>query len=75
MSNKEPKRLECVRCGNTNKKTRKIRFPGITFLVCYKCGGKLKEREDWLVWYSKMREDHVFEFLRGKKDEGTTSQP
>jgi hypothetical protein len=46
-----PKKYQCVVCGweGQPKQARKVKFPGMTFLVC-KCGGRLKERQEWLDW-------------------------
>ncbi|QHW35692.1 hypothetical protein GZH47_32895 (plasmid) [Paenibacillus rhizovicinus] len=55
---KEPKRYECLNseCGFISNRTKSIKFPGITFGCCFKCRGKIKEREEWLTWLYEQRE-------------------
>jgi hypothetical protein len=60
MSDKEPKRWECVDCGHINKKTRTkyaiIDGTRRTSHICYKCSGRIKESAEWLAWHERMRE-------------------
>lgn len=52
---KEPKRYECTNCGFISNRTRSVKFPGMTFVVCFKCGGRLIERPEWLTWLREAR--------------------
>jgi hypothetical protein len=52
---KEPKRYECRDCGFISNRTRSIKFPNMIFATCYRCGGRLVEREEWLEWLHQNR--------------------
>jgi len=65
---KEPKRYECTSCGFVSSKFKELKFPGITFAVCFKCRGRLKEREEWISWLHALRDRH---FGETRKNGGT----
>ncbi|SEN21192.1 hypothetical protein SAMN05518847_102424 [Paenibacillus sp. OV219] len=47
---KAPKKYECLACGFKSSRSKTIRFTGIGFAICFKCRGRVKEREEWLDW-------------------------
>jgi NAD-dependent SIR2 family protein deacetylase len=63
---REPKRFECLECGSKSKRHKTIKFEGIGFARCFKCGGRVKEREEWISW---LREEQKEFFRRGGKSE------
>ena len=52
MKAKQPKHWECEQCGFRSNRSRSVKIPyvGIWFAVCFKCGGKVHEIEEWKVW-------------------------
>jgi predicted nucleic-acid-binding Zn-ribbon protein len=52
----EPDRYECKRCNWRGYEGKKIKLPGITFLACPKCGGSMRETQEWLDWMDRQRE-------------------
>jgi len=56
---KTPKRFLCLNCGFVNDRCKDLKLPGATFAVCFKCRGKLVEREEWLEWIRDNREKHI----------------
>lgn len=57
-----PKRYACQNptCGFISKRTRSVKTNLLgmkaTFAVCFRCMGKVKEREEWLEWHKEMAE-------------------
>lgn len=50
-----PKQYECLECGfiSSRSKTMKVKYGNMTvlwFAICFKCHGRVKEREEWLQW-------------------------
>lgn len=50
-----PKKNKCTQCGFISNKTKLIKMPGITFAVCFKCGGRLIDNPQWLDWLREQR--------------------
>lgn len=59
MSTKEPKRYVCLECGFISKRCKALRLPGISFAVCFKCRGRVKERQEWVEWLHARRQEHI----------------
>jgi len=53
VKEKKPKRYECLDCGFVSDRCKIKKFPSMSFAICFKCRGKLKEREEWLE-YNRM---------------------
>lgn len=58
---KEPKRYECLACGFISDRVKTRSFPGMKFAICFKCKGRVKEREQWVEWLTEQRRRHVEE--------------
>lgn len=56
---REPKRWECKDCGFISNRTKSLKFPGVTFAVCFKCRGRVKESQDWLDWMEERRQEMI----------------
>lgn len=50
-----PKRYICTECGFISDRTKSIKLPGVTFAVCFKCQGSLRENPEWIAWYDEQR--------------------
>jgi hypothetical protein len=56
---REPKRWECNDCGFISKRTKTLKLTGISFHVCFKCEGRIKESGDWLAWHEERRQEII----------------
>lgn len=50
---KTPPKYECLSCGYKSSKHKLLKFPGMSFAICFKCRGRVKESSAWLDWYYK----------------------
>ena len=55
---KRPKRFECLSCGFVSDRYKQMKFPSMSFAICFKCRGKLKEREEWIDYNRKIMNEH-----------------
>lgn len=55
---KKPKRYECLHCGFISDRYKEVKFPGMSFAVCFKCRGQIKEREKWIKWHREQWEKY-----------------
>jgi transcription elongation factor Elf1 len=62
---KEPKKYECLECGFISKRCKVYRpNPNIGFAICFKCRGRVKERQEWLDWLYAARDRHIKEAIK-----------
>lgn len=53
---KEPKRWECTECGFKSNRCKTVKPSSwVTFAVCVKCGGQIKDNKEWVQWIDDMR--------------------
>jgi len=64
MTDKQPKIYECLNCGFISNRCKTQKFPGISFAICFKCRGKLKERDEWLEWHRERIKEYFAEIGR-----------
>lgn len=67
MAKRKPKKYHCAMCGweGNPSGAHKVKFPCMTFLVC-KCGGRLKERQEWLDW-NKQKLEVFMSYLKERE--------
>ncbi|MEJ8548438.1 hypothetical protein [Brevibacillus borstelensis] len=83
---KIPKQYECLDCGfiSSRSKTIKVTYGNMTvlgFAICFKCRGRVKEREEWLEWHrreyekaeAKWLEERARKALEGRETNGNLS--
>jgi hypothetical protein len=58
---KEPKRWECLNpaCGFASSRCKSLKFQSVSFAICFKCKGRIKERQEWIDWLYEQRQHHI----------------